>query len=329
MRSVAGGTGDERGPTHGAVVPVLELGGTHVAAARVDLAIGDLLGGAHSEAVHPSGGAVEILDAIVSCGRSLTARAGERWGVAVPGPFDYEAGTAFYEGVGKFEALFGIEVGAALSARLPGPPGQIVFLNDADAFLLGEWLFGAAAGSDRCAAVTLGTGIGSAFMSDGYLRQHGDGVPPQGRVDLLTIAGQPLEDVVSTRAVEREYARRRGVVPDGAADVAQRARRGERVAGDILAFAFTSLGRALRPWLDRFGAQVLVVGGAMTGSWDLLGPSLLEGVAGGPGQSRPGLEIRVAHRPRSAALLGAAAQAHWGVEGIAARGGGGPPVTVR
>ncbi|HUB68908.1 MAG TPA: ROK family protein [Acidimicrobiales bacterium] len=300
-----------------APVPVLEIGGTHVTAALVELQSGTVTPGSLRRAtLSPSGGSEEILATVISCGSALPARAGQGWGVAIPGPFDYARGIAWFEGVGKFEALYGVDVGAALAGGLPGPPGPVTFLNDADAFLLGEWLFGAAAGSSRCIALTLGTGIGSAFLADGEICQSGPGVPPEGRADLLTIGGLPLEDVVSTRAIEREYRSRTGEATSGTAEIARRARGGQPAALEVLKDAFVALGGALKPWLRQFKASVLVVGGSMSGSWDVIGPALVDGAgaasSGGGGTAEaeaPVLRVVVAANPEQAALLGAAAAA--------------------
>lgn len=252
---------------------------------------------------------------LIECGASLGVKTRERWGVALPGPFDYERGIGMFEGVAKFDALRGIDVGAALAEGLPGPPTSITFVNDAEAFMWGERLFGRAAGYDRSVGITLGTGVGSAFFADGVVLRSGQGVPPEGYVHLLEIGGRPLEDTVSTRAIIREYRRRTGQrspwpsggTGEGVAAIAERARAGDKVAASVFSVAFARLGAALRPWLQAFQAQVLVVGGAMTGSWDLIGPPLREGLHAG-GQLAE-LVVTVAARPLDAGLLGAAARA--------------------
>ena len=298
------------GGTGPALVPVMDVGGTHVTAALVDLGAGAVIGSTvRRRALRPSAPAGELLESILGCGQALAAPARASWGVAVPGPFDYDRGVALFAGVGKFESLYGTDVGQELRAGLPGPPGSVRFLNDADAFLLGEWLFGAADGHDPCAAITLGTGVGSAFLSGGVVRQDGPGVPPEGRVDLLRIDGQPLEDVVSTRAIERGYERISGVNPQGAAHVAGLARGGDAIAAGVLQSAFEALGKALSPWLEEFGAEALVVGGSMTGSWDLIGPALVGGIGAAMADGGKGLSVLVAAHPEHAALLGAGAYA--------------------
>ncbi len=300
------------------LAPVLEIGGTHVTGALADLFSGTIVPGTpQRRSLDPAGSASGLLATVVECARAVPAGAGDLWAVALPGPFDYERGVGLFAGVGKFEALYGVDVRRALMDGLPGPPGGVAFLNDADAFLWGEWCFGAAVGYDPCAAVTLGTGIGSAFVSGGRLLRAGRGVPPEGRVDLLRIDGRPLEDVVSTRAIERAYREATGTAPNGTAQVAALARGGDRAAATALCDALGALGHALAPWLEDFGAKALVVGGSMTGSWDVVGPPFLAAIGAGPHDRLGDLAVRVAAHPEHAALLGAGAHARgWARPGL-------------
>ena len=112
------------GPT-GQRLPVLEIGGTHVTAAIVDLGTGAVQGRSLQRAtLNPVGAAADLLGAIIRCGGGLPVRGGERWGVAVPGPFDYRRGIALFADVGKFEALYGVDVRAALLSGLPALPAR-------------------------------------------------------------------------------------------------------------------------------------------------------------------------------------------------------------
>jgi glucokinase len=156
-------------------------------------------------------------------------------------------------------------------------------------------------------------------------------VPPEGRVDLLSIDGQPLEDVVSTRAIERRYQRLSGARPQGAGEVAGLARGGDPVAAGVLRSAFEALGKALSPWLEEFGAEALVVGGSMTGSWDLIGPALVGGIAGAMADGGKGLTVVVAAHPEHAALLGAGAYAggRWGAARTTPAGKASPATSPR
>ncbi|MBP0457810.1 ROK family protein, partial [Streptomyces montanisoli] len=274
---MSGGRTDRPG-LDGVTVPVLEIGGTHVTAALVRIGHGPAeVVAAHREPLDGDGTADAITATLLRAGRALPPLPPARWGVALPGPFDYGRGIARYHGVGKFDALDGLDLGALLRSGLPRCTGA-AFLNDAEAFARGEWAEGAGRGSSALAAVTLGTGVGSAFLRDGAAVTSGPAVPPQGRADLLSHQGRPLEDTVSRRALMAAYEHARGRRLD-VREIAAAAREGEAAANRVLNGAFGALGRTLAPWLRRFGADALVVGGSMTGSWDLVGPALAAGLA--------------------------------------------------
>ncbi|MGW1100930.1 ROK family protein [Streptomyces sp. NPDC002455] len=300
-------------------VPVLEIGGTHVTAALVDMTTGlPVTDSLVRRPVPADAGAAEILDSFAEAALHLAAPAEAHWGIAIPGPFDYAAGIGKFRGIGKFEALHGIDVGAELRDRLPHPRA-ISFLNDADAFALGEHHSGAAARRRRSVCVTLGTGVGSSFLCDGHPVTKGATVPPGGRAHCITVDGLPLEEVVSRWAIRTRYARAAGL--DGPAEspdvsaIAALARRGDRQAAETISGCFTTLGRALAPWCAAFRPDVMVIGGSMARSWDLIGPALRAGLttgaeAAGPEADRTvaAMDLCTARRPDDAPLIGAA---HW------------------
>ena len=280
--------------------PALELGGSHVSAAVV-LPSG-AVGPVARTAVNGSADAATLLEAI-SAVAARVAIPGATWGIAVPGPFDYEAGIGRYRGVGKFEALDGVDVGAAVRARLRPPLAGMRFVNDAIAFALGEWASGQAQGRERIAALTLGTGIGSAFLDNGQPVTTGPLVPPEGRADLLTLCGRPLEETVSTRAVLAAY-RDHGRDPvAGVGDVARRAATGDALAVRVLASAYRALGESLAGYVRAFKADMLVIGGGISAAWPLIEPPLRAGLA------VPDLPIVRSLDTEAAALRGAAVAA--------------------
>ncbi len=285
------------------VVGAIELGGTHVASARV------ALGDRSTEAatlrrvrISPDAPRDELLAAIR--GAALHARSADtrRWGVAVPGPFDYARGVARLRGVHKLEALYGVDLRAELADTLGlDDARQVRFVNDAAAFLLGEWWAGAAAGHDAAIGVTCGSGLGSAFLREGRLVESGPEVPPEARLDLLSYRGRPVEDTVSGRGLVAAYRDRGHEAADGA-DVASRARRGDPAAVATLRGFGEALGEVLSPWVAAFAPQFLVIGGSIAASFDLFGPALRAAC-----EPSGRLDfIGVATRPEEAALLGTA-----------------------
>lgn len=284
------------------MIPVLEIGGTHVTAALVDPAVGEVVPGPDARLpIDGAGSTGEILGAVIACGALLAQPAGQAWGVAIPGPFDYARGIGRFERVGKFDSLNGVDVRAALVDGLRA--ADVAFVNDADAFLLGEWASGAAKDVERVAGITLGTGVGSAFLAAGRIVDRGPDVPPEGRLDLLSIDERPLEDTVSRRALlaayrERSASQARSETID-VDELARRAQRGDPVARDVFEGAMAALGRALAPWLDRFEAEMLVVGGSIARSWHLVAPPIQHALP-------DAVDVRPAARPDEAALVGAA-----------------------
>ncbi|MBY8881674.1 ROK family protein [Streptomyces sp. PLK6-54] len=294
-------------------MPVLEIGGTHVTAALVDPGTArPVASSVTRKSLGSHATADGILDAIARAALELPAGHRARWGVAMPGPFDYTAGIGRFTGIGKFESLSGVNVGAGLRRRLADRAERLCFLNDADAFALGEYRAGAAAGHDRVVCLTLGTGVGSSFLRAGRPVHDGDRVPPEGHAHRLTVDGRPLEDVISRRAIRAHYARAAlpagGHLPD-VREIAARAGEGDAVASEVFRYAFDTLGRALAPWITRFQAGAVVVGGSIARSWELIHPALAGGLASA---GTPAVSVLPAAQPEDAPLIGAA---HWVQDG--------------
>jgi glucokinase len=333
--------------------PVLEIGGTHVTAALVVHAAGTwrvMAGSVVRRDLDADAPAGQLLDAVAAAANSLGAGHTGRWGVALPGPFDYANGIARYEHVGKFDQLQDVDVGAGLAARLGSGLKAITFLNDADAFGIGEVALGAAGRSRRAVCITLGTGVGSSFLADGVPVKTGADVPPDGSCYLLEYRGRPLEDTVSRRAIRQAYAEAigssasaastavepsAGSEPSGGAessagpelpvgaepsaraaaeadagtpdvrDIAEASRAGDAAAAAVLENAFAAVGEAAGPYLARFGAEVLIVGGSMAGSWDIVEPAIRKGLAAASPALKM-LALRKAERSEEAGLVGAA-----------------------
>jgi glucokinase len=293
--------------TGSTVVSVMDIGGTHVSAATVDVETWRVLPGqSFHEPLDADGRADEILSTLVRCASRLPARAASRWAIALPGPFDYDLGMGRYDAVGKFNSLMDFDLRTALTPLLPGAV-SISFHPDADAFVLGEWWAGAARGHRSVAGITLGTGVGSSFMRDGHILRHGPGVPPEGRVDLLRYAGMPLEETVSRRAIRRAYARATGtpLAPD-VREIAQCARKGDHAAVEVFTHACHALGTVLGPRLVAFGATMLVVGGSIAASWDLVAGPLRAGLADAEPARTTSIAVEPALHLAEAPLFGAA-----------------------
>lgn len=253
------------------VVLGVDVGGTSVKAALVDAA-GAFIGAVEQIPVDASGDAESILSAI--CDGLLRVAAGApdglhglaAVGIGTPGPFDYERGISLITGVAKYESLYGLDVGAAIRARMKLRAGVPVrFLNDACAFALGEGVFGAARGFDRVMAITLGTGCGSAFVTG-----HGCNVI-EGGVYRQRFRESIVDNYISRRGI-LDLAASLGVLPSASADVvdlAAAAHAGNAPCLRLFREWGTMLAEALKPSLVSFRPDCVVIGGAIARSLDL------------------------------------------------------------
>ena len=84
----------------------VDIGGSHVCSAVVDLATGQLCGEPHTDKVDAAAGARTIAGAWAANIRRTAAASGigriRCAGFAFPGPFDYERGISLIRGVRKF-----------------------------------------------------------------------------------------------------------------------------------------------------------------------------------------------------------------------------------
>jgi glucokinase len=189
--------------------------------------------------------------------------------LAIPGPFDFREGVSLMRH--KLPYLYGVNLREPLAQRF-GFQGTLVrFLHDSAAFLLGEIGAGKARGAARAVGITLGTGIGSAYASDGRVMTEGHGIPPGGEIWSLAYEGGIVEDFVSTRAIQRNYEERTGL----RVDVAPIALTASADPNAVEAFAEFGrhLGLALRMALAEFAPNVVVLGGGISSSSHLFLPA--------------------------------------------------------
>jgi glucokinase len=250
-------------------VLVYDVGGSHITAAacRDDYQLGTSVT-KHHTAEQSSKAFVDLLFSLGSeAAEGVQGITGAS--LAFPGPFDYATGISRM--THKLPYLFGFDLRHALAERFNWQDSQVRFLNDADAFLLGEIGAGAAKGFDRAVGITLGTGVGSAFAVGGKLVTEGPGVPPNGEIWNLPYEGGILEDAISTRALQANYQRRTGILSEVSQIAA--AAHDNPAAEEVFAHFGQHLGRTLRQILTAFQPGVIVIGGGISRSAQLFLPA--------------------------------------------------------
>lgn len=275
-----------------------DIGGSHITAGLIDLGKRKLISTSiKHKSVDPHENADTILDSWcqvieeVYAGLNISAK---RIGLAMPGPFDYQNGICLIAEQDKFKSLYLTNVRTELARRLKIKPGDIKFVNDAEAFLTGE-IFAGREGHDSVLGITLGTGFGSAL----YLR---------GEVTDADLWNTPFrdgiaEDYLAAGWLIHRYFQLTGLRVTGVKEIS------ENVPNDQLAKqVFTEFGKNLARFLqaqvERHGLGMIVIGGNISYAFAHFSKALSDELA----HTKTTVTIRVSELKENAALIGAAAQ---------------------
>lgn len=254
----------------------VDIGGSHITCAAVDLISGKILRETISEReVNNQAQACEIIikwvEALSVSLEKVPAEKVKGIGFAMPGPFDYVKGICYIRGVAKYENLYGFNISDAVSSSLEVPDDFLIrFMNDVSAFAVGEAVVGKADGYNRSMSVTLGTGFGSAFISDRIPIVDGPEVPKLGCVYHLPYKSGIADDYFSTRWFIGRYKSMTGKELKGVKELSELAA-SDRIVKDLFTEFANDLAVFLAPWLNRFKAEILVIGGNISHAYNLFG----------------------------------------------------------
>jgi glucokinase len=278
------------------LILALDVGGSSVKSALVTNSQ-HIVGQVQEDAITSGAGAPEILNALAAIISAHLEKAGDlcRIAFAFPGPFDYVQGIPFIHDQAKYDALYGLRLGTELKKILGIPALEIRYRNDAEAAILGEALYGAGVSYARLLGVTLGTGLGSAFIAGRNLITQGEAVPPHGWLYSCTFANQRADDVFSTRGLLARL-REHGIDATDIAFAMQDA--DPHALSEAFASFGADLGTFLKPFVSDFRAQAVLITGGIAETWERFFPSLSHSLP------VPTLKGTLGRR---AALLGAAA----------------------
>jgi glucokinase len=253
-----------------------DIGGSHISCAAIDLLTGEILRETlKGRAVNNQAQATEIIsvwaDTLSGVLSKVPLAEVKGIGFAMPSPFDYIKGISYIKGVAKYENLYGFNISDAISSSLDVPEGFIIrFMNDASAFAVGEAWAGRASKADRSLSITLGTGFGSAFIRNRIPIVDGPEVPHRGCVYHLPYKDGIADEYFSTRWFIGRYKNLTGKELSGVKELAELAS-SDKVAQDIFTEFGENAALFLAPWLKKFKAEILVIGGNISFSYKLFG----------------------------------------------------------
>ena len=251
----------------------VDVGGTSIKLALISSEGHYIKGTFRKTPVNSMSGREEILRPFIGLLKEGLRSASERGlevkaiGLAVPGPFDLERGISFMEH--KFSSLYGLNLRKIIARRLGlREKFPIVFKLDSWAFVVGEAWRGVARGYKRIIGITLGMGLGSAFMVDGHVVTKGPGVPPEGWLWNLPYEGGILEDRVSRRGIVKRYKELTGEELE-VKEIALRGFHGDRNSLKVFEEVGLILGKCLKLVAMEFKPDCIVFGGQISKAFNL------------------------------------------------------------
>lgn len=275
----------------------IDIGGSHMTAALVNLETRSLVQGTlQREAVDSNDTAENILTCWCKVINQVfnEAKVVEKHiGIAMPGPFDYQNGISLIQDQEKFRSLYQLNLKQELALRLHIQPDQVRFLNDAAGFLQGEVFGGAAREGKRVIGLTLGTGLGSAFLENG--------VAVDAALWQSPFKDGIAEDYLSTRWFIHRYFQCTGqVIEDVKALAALNSK--SPVVNQIFEEFGQHLAEFLSPFIIARQADVVVLGGNIANAHPYFLPALLAKLQ----ELKVDTTIKIAELKEVASLIGAA-----------------------
>jgi glucokinase len=284
-----------------------DIGGSHISCAAVDLLTGKVLRETLTgrEVNNQAKASVIIavwVEAISEVLSKVPISAVKGIGFAMPGPFDYVKGISYIKGVAKYESLYGFNITEAISSGLNIPQGFLIrYMNDASAFAVGEAWAGSAANSNRSLSITFGTGFGSAFISNRIPIVDGPDVPKLGCIYHIPYEDGIADDYFSTRWFMRQYKSITGKELSGVKELSELASEDKIVRDLFIEFGDKSA-LFLAPWLKKFKAEILVIGGNISHAYRLFGNVFEERLK----KENCTCEVALSELKEDAALMGSA-----------------------
>ena len=279
----------------------VDIGGSHITAALVNITKGALLEGSMvRDSVSPEGSVDEIMGSWIAVINNTLALLKQQnninIGIAMPGPFDYEKGICLIKDQKKYRSLYGINVKNMLAEKLNVSNSQVNFFNDACSFLNGEIMGGAVKNKKSAIGITLGTGLGSAVYEHGLCTDAAlwdfpfkDGI---------------VEDYISTRWFTTEFYNCYGINVSGVKEMVNLIKE-DKSKEKIFEDFGKNLAKFLKDISVKAQCNTIVLGGNIAKASGYFLDTVLDMLQ----KETVNLEIRVTEIGESASIIGAAGAA--------------------
>lgn len=257
----------------------VDIGGSHISSAAINKETNAIIGGTYFQGSVNNKASKEIIlkEWAKVINLTLMAINGEEAdgiGFAMPGPFQYKNGIAMFQRNDKYEALYEVSVASELAMYLNQPELNMRFLNDAASFGVGASINSLYNKEQKVVAITLGTGFGAAFLQGNLPVISGKNIPQGGRLWDQPFLTGIADDYFSTRWFLLKYKEITGnKLITGVKDVVNH---DKEIASELFLEFANNFSEFMLPFLKKFNADVLQIGGSITKSKNLFLPVVLE-----------------------------------------------------
>lgn len=204
-------------------------------------------------------------------------------GMAFPGPFDYKRGISMMKGLGKYDAIYGIEISKEIKKRFLTSKHadcllancKFVFLHDVEAFAAGECYFGQARVCEKVMYLCMGTGAGSAFSQGKTILKKDKRVPENGWIFNTSFMESIIDDYLSVRGLAALSKKILGEEKSGL-ELYLLSQQNDQEALDVYRQFGNWVKNAIVPFLDSFCPDGIVLGGQLSKSFSYFGEALTE-----------------------------------------------------
>ncbi|WP_318615689.1 ROK family protein [Sporosarcina sp. YIM B06819] len=199
-------------------------------------------------------------------------------GIAFPGPFDYAKGICLMQGLRKYDAIYQVDLRQQISGWLEEHHFPVTtpvhFQNDAIAFSIGEYCYGAAQQAMKAIFLTIGTGCGSTFIEKGQIVKGQYGLNDSGMIYGDPFLERTIDDYLSARGLQA-LADEMGLPGMDGLLLAQLASAGHEPAQQVFHEFGYMVGSALQGYVKQFQPNCVVFGGQISKSMEWMKAGIL------------------------------------------------------
>ncbi|MCG2462792.1 ROK family protein [Flavobacteriaceae bacterium F89] len=289
----------------GGIAIGVDIGGSHITSGVVKLdKLHIIPGTTFSNKVDNKGSKESIFNdwskAINRTISSISIMGNMNIGFAMPGAFQYKTGLAMFEGNDKYEKLFKVSIPVELPKYInTATSPKFRFLNDATSFGVGASTMGSAKNYNKIIAVTLGTGFGSSFITDGVPQVNSEEVPKRGCLWDKPYKEGMGDDYFSTRWCLKRYQEISSIQVQGVKAIAEANDGYSKIVFEEFG---ANMAEFMIPFLLKYRPGLIVLGGNISKASRFFLPTLQNKI------SEAGLDVdfEISELMEDAAIIGSA-----------------------